>query len=244
MPSAKAQRALVEGLQQISKQELGQVISDLEGKCSLALIQRSANEVDINLVVLVLSNAALMQKKMHQEILLGVRLRVDATTDSTSTRFLQIIQSQVSVFLDSICDDSSITLGMESVAAAYDQLSEALNDADNPNMVLDTLVGRGTNDLLDENCDSLQRERYIAKAVLTILQYDVECVSTQFAAKLNTLAECNRRDLLKFFRKKTSCSCLNALHKQARVELPKVGRCAQCHLEKERASSMMCVCKL
>ena len=81
---------------------------------------------------------------------------------------LQAANHPVSVFLDSIYNGSSIGLGMKNVKNAYNKVPEALDDSSNRKMVLDALVSLGTNALLDESNGSLQREKYIARAILTI----------------------------------------------------------------------------
>ena len=53
-------------------------------------------------------------------------------------------------------------------------------------------------------------------------------------------ATSNRRDALKFFRKRASCSCLKALHLLARKSQPKMGVCLHCTSEKERVLLSVC----
>lgn len=55
----------------------------------------------------------------------------------------------------------------------------------------------------------------------------------------------SRRDMLKFFRKRITCSCLKKIHLEARKTLPKVGMCYHCGEEKERRLLMVCgKCKI
>ena len=49
-----------------------------------------------------------------------------------------------------------------------------------------------------------------------------------------------RREVLKFYRKRTSCSCLKAMHLEARKDAPKLGDCYHCLRIKERATLMVC----
>lgn len=49
-----------------------------------------------------------------------------------------------------------------------------------------------------------------------------------------------RRDLLKFYRKRTTCSCLKHMHLVARETLRKMGQCSHCGVTKERALLMVC----
>ena len=50
----------------------------------------------------------------------------------------------------------------------------------------------------------------------------------------------SRRDALKFFSKRTSCSCLKKMHREARRTLPKMGVCWGCLEEKKRVSLSVC----
>ena len=49
-----------------------------------------------------------------------------------------------------------------------------------------------------------------------------------------------KRDVLKFYRKRTSCSCLKDMHLKARKIMPKMGLCFGCGQMKERASLSAC----
>ena len=50
-----------------------------------------------------------------------------------------------------------------------------------------------------------------------------------------------RRDVLKFFRKRTSCKCLKKMHLEARKTLPKMGICWYCKDESERTCCSICM---
>ena len=50
----------------------------------------------------------------------------------------------------------------------------------------------------------------------------------------------DKRDLLKFFRKRIDCKCLKKMHLEARKSFPKLGYCYNCEIEKERALLMVC----
>ena len=50
----------------------------------------------------------------------------------------------------------------------------------------------------------------------------------------------NSRDILKFYRKRTSCKCLKKMHLEARETIPKIGRCFHCREEMERVLLSMC----
>ena len=57
---------------------------------------------------------------------------------------------------------------------------------------------------------------------------------------LNPYINSDRRDALKFFRKRTSCKCLKKMHLEARKTLPKLGSCWNCDKEAERVSLSVC----
>lgn len=49
-----------------------------------------------------------------------------------------------------------------------------------------------------------------------------------------------RRDTLKFLRKRTTCKCLKKMHLEARKTIPKMGLCWNCKEEKNRVSLSVC----
>jgi len=57
--------------------------------------------------------------------------------------------------------------------------------------------------------------------------------------KTRDLIDGNERDVVRFLKKRISCSCLNDMHKQAK-KLPKVGMCYGCKKKKERKDLMIC----
>ena len=48
------------------------------------------------------------------------------------------------------------------------------------------------------------------------------------------------RDLLKFYRKRMTCSCLKKMHLEARKAYPKVGACDHCRVVQDRSLLMVC----
>jgi len=76
---------------------------------------------------------------------------------------------------------------------------------------------------------------------------DVEDIDTtiliQAAAKIRNLqpgTNSSMRDALKFYYKRTSCSCLKALYSKARKTIRKVSRCVGCEQEHERVLLSLC----
>ena len=60
------------------------------------------------------------------------------------------------------------------------------------------------------------------------------------AVKMRELYRSSRRDVLKYYRKRTICKCLKRMHLEARKACPKMGTCNGCLEEKERALLMVC----
>jgi len=111
----------------------------------------------------------------------------------------------------------------------------------------------GTNMLLqDEGYNSWPL--CVAQAIAVIEQYNstsdfiIVLNSRDVLSKWRELdwnTTSSRRDLLKFFRKRTTCKCLKKMHLEARKTIPKMGICYHCKGEKERASLSVCSgCKI
>ena len=115
-------------------------------------------------------------------------------------------------------------------------------------MVTKTLIRIGTNMLLTTNELSWPGSLAIAIAVLEdyeeVGDIDSAIYSRRSAKKLRNLQYWNissmKRDLLKFYRKRMSCSCLKAMHLEARKTLPQLGACCHCEVVTDRALLMVC----
>jgi len=81
-------------------------------------------------------------------------------------------------------------------------------------------------------------EQYNSAADFTVVLYSREVISKWRDLDWNTTS--SRRDLLKFFRKRTSCKCLKKMHLEARKTIPKMGFCHGCQKEYGRASQSVC----
>ena len=132
----------------------------------------------------------------------------------------------------------------------FQKLPEVWNDAEYRQIAICILLSIGTNMILDKADDNdsyekdYEKELDIAIAILLLECYDEEgafkfaCHFT--AAKRTVLSNGNKRDALKFYSKRLSCSCLTERYKDARKHVLKVGACSNCREEKERASLMTC----
>ena len=80
-----------------------------------------------------------------------------------------------------------------------------------------------------ENYDvELDNDSNLIHPILSIKYRDLNCGTSI------------RRDLLKFFRKRITCSCLKKMHLEVRKSEPKIGLCEHCNDMKERRLLMVC----
>ena len=102
-------------------------------------------------------------------------------------------------------------------------------------MARNILIGMGTNMLLNKHEN--RRAKYIATAIIVLENYNgTDFNSATYnqatATKLRDLFAGDNnggmRDVLKFYRKRMTCSCLKELHSVARKTLPKLGACFHC----------------
>ena len=110
-------------------------------------------------------------------------------------------------------------------------------------MAANIFLSIGTNLLLEK-----QRVNFllVSHAILFLENYDGESIvstlnSRAVITKIRDISgSCSERDLLKFYRKRTTCSCLKKMHLEARKTLPKLGECSHCKERKERSLLMVC----
>ena len=112
-------------------------------------------------------------------------------------------------------------------------------------MAVNIFIAIGTNFML--NNDGPQDT---AKAIVALENYDgssgnfhsVICnrVASKKMRDINGGESSAMRDMLKFFRKRTSCKCLKAMHLEARKTLPKLGMCDHCRDSRERTLLLVC----
>ena len=113
-------------------------------------------------------------------------------------------------------------------------------------LAINILISFGTNLLLKKRTGGpndvaqviLVLENYAENDINAALRNRVAC------AKLRDLIggerSTTKRDVLKFFRKRISCSCLKRMHLDARKSSLKLGKCSHCEEVKERALLMVC----
>ena len=114
------------------------------------------------------------------------------------------------------------------------------------NMTTDILLSIGANLLLGSDSTSTNAAHIVRTIVVLdnnykeTMSFDEVFYSRGVAAKVRNICGGNMRDALKFYSKRTSCSCLKRMHLEARKTLPKVGMCYNCKETKERALLSVC----
>ena len=119
-------------------------------------------------------------------------------------------------------------------------------------MAIDILVRIGANKLLvrDPNLDAIL---HLATSILALENYDEggyynspnalfhnRTVSSKVRDFVCGSRGIKNRDVLKFFRKRITCSCLKKMHLEVRKTQSKLGKCSHCEVVKERALLMVC----
>ena len=160
------------------------------------------------------------------------------------------IHHPVSRFISSIymTDDGSDTVHKH---------PEVWNNVDYRALAAKILSNIGVNWILCSHPNTNQNVSHIvlAKAIVLLENFTGDFHSTvfhrDFATKLRDLdSNVNSirrssiglgiRDLLKFYRKRMSCSCLKRLHLEARKTHPKLGECHNCKVGMKREILMVC----
>ena len=125
------------------------------------------------------------------------------------------------------------------------------NDENYKQHAINILLRIGTNLLIHANSENknLGAALSLTRSIIILEQHDgtdsLEVVynSRAAAAKMRDLSARNsssRRDALKFYSKRIPCSCLQKMHKEARRDISKTGRCFGCQKEKERVALSVC----
>ena len=130
--------------------------------------------------------------------------------------------------------------------------SMAIEDLINPTFLTHILTSMGTNMLLHDNIIGASEKRTaltLAKVILILENYDSRNsigaaynnrVVTTKVRDLTSGLSSLKGDIIKFYSKRASCTCLKSIHQEARRTIPKMGRCRHCNQEKERVSLSVC----
>jgi len=154
----------------------------------------------------------------------------------------------VSSFMDQFfvnCDMQVI----ENLKDTLEKHPQIWNDENSRNMAINTFVRVGTNFLLRHYDLHHFNPYYIAKSIIVLEHYNgtgdiVSVLNSRVVASkgrdLNYGTSSIKRDLLKFYRKRTSCKCLKKMHLEARKSSLKMGLCGHCGKEQDRVSLSVC----
>ena len=153
----------------------------------------------------------------------------------------------VSRFLDTFFMNWSTMSSIPNLRDTFTKHQEIWNDKIRRETAIDIFTVIGTNFLLSYKIYSASN--YTATAIAALENYDgmgnieSSIKSRHFSTKLRDLCDDGSsvmRDLLKFYRKRISCSCLKEMHLKSRKSLQKVGPCFGCAKEKRRDSLLVC----
>ena len=152
-------------------------------------------------------------------------------------------------FIDHWSKSAACTSILEIITSPFQTHLQVLNDEIYREMVVNIMIRIGTNMLLCE--DRVEQALTLAK-VINILKhhggtsnFDVVYNSRKIRTKMRDLdiditSNSGRRDALKFYSKRVSCSCLKKMHQEARRTILKMGFCYGCQQEKERVILSVC----
>ena len=160
----------------------------------------------------------------------------------------------VSCFIDSYfvnCGNWDMSSG-KNLLDLFTNHRQVLEDKSYRDMALQILILIGTNIMIGSKHDAEGKYKGLAYAtqIIAVLEYSdggsdflLSCHNRVTASKRRDtcyIGSSARRDLLKFFSKRISCSCLKEMHSEARKSLLKMGQCDSCGVINERASLMVC----
>ena len=156
----------------------------------------------------------------------------------------------VSRFMDEFMTLDDLTLESLKYACQSKHGKIVLNNESYKEMVTQLMVRIGINMLLLDDETETSWALIMAKSIIVLEDYytdlddSIEEVvySRDVQTKLRdiNMVSSGRRDCLKFFSKRVSCSYLKKMHQEARRTQPKVGICYGCLLETERVALSVC----
>ena len=135
----------------------------------------------------------------------------------------------------------------------FEKHPQVWNDENYKQFAMNILIRIGANNMLIKACANVKGAVDIAKTIVVLEHYDsmrkddygiytaVNCRGAGTKLRdLNSTVSSNRRDVLKFYSKRISCSCLEEMHQEARKILTKMGKCYGCNQEKQRVALSVC----
>ena len=152
------------------------------------------------------------------------------------------------LFVNSIHNKMASSINLSD---SFQKYNDVWNNKSYREVARNILLSVGTNQLLDNDILGPKGiSLYLSHAIVVLENYDgtsniestMDCrvVATKFRDLLGS--NTNRRDVLKFYRKRIACSCLKQMHLEMRKSFPKTGKCYYylCDEEKERSLLMVC----
>ena len=156
--------------------------------------------------------------------------------------------------------DSFMKMNLEGINGVYillectsllDGHPEIWTDKSHREMAMKILLRIGTNMIIFNNKRSPTTcitfaSRMIANLITILENYDEKITDMEDILYIRSIATNpnlhagNLRDLLKFYSKRITCSCLKKIYSDARKTLPKAGCCYNCREVKERSSLSVC----
>ena len=151
---------------------------------------------------------------------------------------------------------------LNKITSLFKTHTQVWNDDSYKKMVINIMIRIGTNNMLVETGANIGGAISMAKSITLLEHYNGDgCLNKTINSRrvqtkmrdLNSstcidLAEISNirisnirsREVLKFFFKRISCSCLKEMYQVARRTQPKTGNCFGCRQEKERVALSVC----
>ena len=139
---------------------------------------------------------------------------------------------------------------IDNLRDTFNQYPEVWNADPYRKMTRDLMLGIGTNLILRNKANAVwEVTREIAYVVTLLENYDGRGdinaafgnrVVASKARDIGCGGSGSLRDLLKIYRKRTTCSCLKKMHLETRKTQPKIGSCYNCGQKKERTLLSVC----
>ena len=148
-------------------------------------------------------------------------------------------------FLDDFLGNVQVNFPPENLFIASRPHTTILKNSAYREIIVNAMIKMGTNMMLLTNGDSISLSVLSLAKSICVLEHYVDSMNAALSnrevqTKLRDLHTGSRRDALKFYSKRVSCSCLKSMHQEARRTEPKMGRCHHCKKEKERVALSVC----
>ena len=160
---------------------------------------------------------------------------------------LDDVDHPVLSFLDEFCRQGFSVESMFYTRPRLTNFGEILKQDINREMLINIMIRMGTNMILKYGLEPETRWALTLAKSIVILEQCVDdtgsisyTYSRVVSRKIKDLYGGSRRDALKFFSKRVSCSCLKSMHQEARRTILKTGKCYHCKIEKERVALSVC----